>query len=312
MWLLAIIFIIIIILLVIALIYLITYQVLMNPNSEIEEEPQEDFQNLYLPIDSLDGVAYTREEKPHHFCINVWYFDKFADRKEMVNNTHKTMLFFHGNSYNISKYRYIIEVCKQQKLNLLLVDYRGYGKSGGMPSLKGICTDGCTAYHFLKEHCKPENIIVWGESMGGVPATYVASQYECKSLVLLGAFSSLEDLILHQQNSSWMTKSMGMIVPYIMNNLPNKQWIRNVEAPILIVHSENDDLVPYKCAEINHENARCNKKKIITIDGGHKTPQMSLDDLREIFGFIGLDKRQCNKEMLDNLLKNIHCITSTI
>jgi len=302
MWLLIIFFVIIIILIVIAIIYLITYQVLMNPNNEIEEEPSEDFQNLFLPLDSTNGVAYTKDNKPHHFCINVWYFDNFADQKEIVNKTHKTMLFFHGNSYNISKYRYIIDVCKQQKLNLLLVDYRGYGKSGGMPSLKGICTDGCTAYYFLEKRCRPENIIVWGESMGGVPATYVASRYKCKALVLLGAFSSLQDLIIYQQSSSWMTKSMGMIVPLIMNTLPNREWIKNVEAPILIVHSENDDLVPYKCAEINYENAKCRKKKFITIDGGHKTPQMSLVDLQKIFHFIGLDKTQCDKKMLDNFI----------
>lgn len=313
MWLLIIFLIIIVILIVIALIYLITYQYLMNPNNEIEEEPEEDFQNLFLPIDSIDGVSYTRENKPHQFCINIWYFDKFADYDEIKNNTHKTMLFFHGNSFNISKYKYIINVCKEQKLNLVLVDYRGYGKSGGMPSLKGICTDGCTAYNFLKQHCDPQNIIIWGESMGGAPAVYTASKYPCGSLVLLGTFSGLDDLILYQKTSSWSTRGVGMIVPWIMNTLPNKEWIRKVKSNILIVHSKNDDLVPYRCAEINYENAKnAKKKKIITIDGGHKTPDMSLEDLKKIFKFIGLHKKECNHDMLKNLISNIHCITSTI
>jgi len=284
----------------------------MNPNNEIEEEPTEHFQNLFLPIDSIDGVAYTKDKRPHQFCINVWYFDKFAESKELQNNTHKTMLFFHGNSFNISKYRYIINVCKEQKLNLLLVDYRGYGMSGGMPSLKGICTDGCTAYNFLKTKCDPKNIIVWGESLGGVPATYVASKYECKNLVLLGAFSSLGDLIVNQKECSWATRSMGKLLPYIMNNLPNKEWICKVKAPILIVHSEEDDLVPYECAKINHSNITCSKKKLLTIKGGHKTPDMNLQDLQAIFKFIGLDKQQCTNAMLQDLIKNIHCITSTI
>ena len=129
----------------------------MNPDDEIEEEPSEDFQNLFLPIDSMNGKSYTKETKPNRFCINVWHFDKFAHLREIENNTHKTILFFHGNSFNISRYRYMINVCKSQGINLLLVDYRGYGKSGGMPSLKGICTDGCTAFCFLKEPWISEN-----------------------------------------------------------------------------------------------------------------------------------------------------------
>jgi pimeloyl-ACP methyl ester carboxylesterase len=313
MWLLALIFILCIIIIFIALIYLITYQYLMNPNNEIEEEPQESFKNLFIPINSVSGIGYTNENKPSQSCINVWHFDEFAPDEDIRRNTHKTMLFFHGNSFNISKYKYIIEVCKFQRLNLLLVDYRGYGRSGGMPSLAGICKDGHSAYCYLAKNCKPENIIIWGESMGGAPAISTASKYPCGNLVLLGTFSGLDDLIIHQKTSSWMTRGLGMIVPYIMNSLPNKKWIKHIKCRILIVHSEEDDLVPYECARINHKSARFAKmKKLITIKGGHKTPKMELEQLKKIFKFIGLNGESCTKQMLDNLLANIHCITSTI
>ena len=102
------------------------------------------------------------------------------------NSTSKTILFFHGNAGNISHRLEIIDIFSKLKVNIFIIDYRGYGNSTDKPSEKGMYTDAITAYEYLinQKKINSENIIVYGKSLGTVPAIDLASRVKTGRLII--------------------------------------------------------------------------------------------------------------------------------
>lgn len=103
-----------------------------------------------------------------------------------------TVLFFHGNGGNISHRRESLVLFHRLGVNTLIVDYRGYGQSEGHPSERGTYQDAEAAWRYLTEerHLSPDQIIIFGRSLGGAVATYLASQHSPKALILESTFTS--------------------------------------------------------------------------------------------------------------------------
>lgn len=218
--------------------------------------------------------------------ISAWHFDNYVGNK--------TVLFCHGNVGNISHRRYIIELCDQQKLNLIVFDYSGYGYSRGYCSQDKICHDGTLVYQYLSSQINPEDIIIWGESLGGSVATYLASRYQCASLILMCTFSSIDDIII-DSNLGNIIKVLGMILPFFANNLPSREKIKDVQSPIIIIHSIDDELIPYSNARRLYNCISHIRKKLITITGDHGKPKILPQDLREILYFCGVESEICKR-----------------
>ena len=115
----------------------IGYKVLFIPRKKIRKVMNKSFEDIYLKVGDKTSFPYSYKNKPTG-CINVWHFSKFPNNK--------VILYFHGNYGNVSHRDYIIDMCEKFRVNLLLVDYRGYGNSDDKPSTIGICKDGITAY----------------------------------------------------------------------------------------------------------------------------------------------------------------------
>ena len=232
--------------------------------------------------------------------IHGWHFNSYPGAK--------TVLFCHGNSGNISHRSYIIELCQHKGLNLFLFDYHGFGKSKGPPSQYGICIDGIKAYQYLMKYVQPSDLIIWGESLGGACATYIASQELCSALVLWSTFASLEDVIRDSQVSS-VAKYMFLGVSRIPNpvNLSNKDRLKNVKCPVIIVHSPDDEIIPYSNALLLHSNVALGvKKHLLTIKGLHASPILEPTDFVNLFNFCGVNSdghEKCCK-VLAKLQKN--------
>lgn len=214
--------------------------------------------------------------------IHGWHFNSYQGAK--------TVLFCHGNSGNISHRSYIIELCQHKGLNLFLFDYHGFGKSKGPPSQYGICIDGMKAYQYLTRHVRPDDIIIWGESLGGASATYIASQGSCSSLVLWSTFASLEDVIRDSKVSS-IAKYMFLGVSRISNpiNLSNKDRLKNVRCPVIVVHSPEDEVIPYSNALLLHSNVSHERKYLLTIKGLHASPILEPSQFITLFNFCGVN-----------------------
>jgi pimeloyl-ACP methyl ester carboxylesterase len=256
------------------------------------------YKNLYISIRT--GNYHSSLPKNDDY-INVWYFNKFKNAK--------TILYFHGNSYNISYRKYMVDICNILQLNLLLVDYRGYGKSSGNPSAKNVLRDAQVSYSFLRNYCEPKNIIVWGESLGSTPACWVASKNpEICGLILLSPFSSLHSLLsnpptpVHSPLYS-LARLVTKDIDYYTDNL---RMARKIKCHTLIYHSVQDKLIDFKnSTDLLQEIPHCDKR-LIPIKGGHETPQFTSKNFEHILDMITLNWTQ---EELEKILKIIQEIS---
>lgn len=230
--------------------------------------------------------------------LSAWHFNNNSDIKS------KTILFCHGNYGNISYSDFLIEICDRQKINLLIFDYSGFGYSKGTSDKKQICKDGESAYNYLNKTLgvDGDNIIVWGMSLGGAVATYIASRNHCSNLVLLSTFSSLDDIIIDNQ-FGYFANFLAKLVVLLTGNIPSKDRIQNVKCPIIIMHSKDDEVIPFMNAKRMYSKIHHNCKKFVEIKGGHVTPIISTTALKDFFDFCLLNSSEC--DLCDTILDRL-------
>ena len=246
------------------------------------------------------GSTFPHEKLMIEDSISAWHFNNFPDSK--------TILYCHGNYGNISHKDDLVNLCLGQRLNLLLFDYRGYGRSKGYPSQFGLYEDGDSVYRYLSQRVDPDRIIIWGESLGGAVATYIASKYPCSSLILLSTFSSLDDIISDSSIVRWPVAGpciigIAKILGMLMDRMSNKTRIRDVKCPIVIIHSREDGLIPFANAERTFNSISHGCKLFIEIKGIHSNPELNEDLLRKIFTFCCIDATACaiSKDILERI-----------
>nr|QBK90931.1 MAG: fermentation-respiration switch protein [Pithovirus LCPAC201] len=294
-----IIFIILVIIIVIGIFWWLSYWIIFYPSRNMVWDPSKDgykYDDLYIPRDYHEtGLAYYGRYSGHKTVINIWHFRNLE--KNRRGHEPATVLFFHGNTGNISHRQYIVEICHRFGLNLVLVDCRGYGRSDGDVCPDGMYQDGETAYHYLKSQIPANQIIVWGESLGGTVACYVASKYKCKGLILMATFSSLEDIIVGSGFSRWQAITMSKMIRWIFHPMESKVYIKNIKCPVAIIHSKYDTLIPYTCSKIMYDSIPHQNKMLFTIEGDHSSPEFSDQVLKGILAFIGVQGECLNDDI---------------
>jgi pimeloyl-ACP methyl ester carboxylesterase len=190
--------------------------------------------------------------------------------------------------------------------NLVLFDYSGYGLSDGEPRTRRILKDGEKVLEWTLKRVDEKNLIIWGESLGGSIASYLASKNKCSKLVLFATFASLNDLAFNGEMSYFM-KAIQMVLNIFVHPLPTKDWLKNSKAPVLVVHSEDDELISIDHAR-KLKNIDPKRVKLLEIKGGHGTPKLFEKDLSEILSFCDVrsevDHRAC-LTIFDNVSKEI-------
>jgi fermentation-respiration switch protein FrsA (DUF1100 family) len=199
-----------------------------------------------------DGFFYAEDKTRLH----GWFFP--GEKNAPV------VLFFHGNAGNISHRLDNIRLLLKERLQVFILSYRGYGESSGRPSEKGLYKDGLAAYDFLvnQKHVRPEKIVLFGRSLGASVATEVALNRKVRCLVIESAFTSTKDMA----KTIWLFKPIAFISPAHYNNLKR---IGHIHVPKLVVHGENDEIVPFKMGQELYD-AASGPKYLYTIKGaGH-------------------------------------------
>jgi fermentation-respiration switch protein FrsA (DUF1100 family) len=173
------------------------------------------------------------------------------------------VLIFHGNAGNISHRIDYLTMFNRLGYATLIIDYRGYGKSSGAPGEEGTYRDGEAAWRYLMETRKftPQDIVLFGESLGGGIATWLALQHPPRALVLASTFTSVPDL--GAQVYPWLPVRLLARIDY-----PNLERIRQITVPVLIAHSRNDDIIPFSHGQALFEAAH-EPKQLLELRGGH-------------------------------------------
>lgn len=215
------------------------------PHNEIQVTPN------YISLEYEDITLTTTD----NIEISAWWIPN--------KNERATLLFLHGNAGNISHRLDSISIFHQLGLSVLIIDYRGYGKSTGSPSEEGTYIDAETAWQHLtqEKNINSNEIIIFGRSLGGAVANWLADKYTPAALIIESSFTSIPDIGKHYY-------------PYLPINLlarikyPSIDRMNNIMSPVLVIHSENDEIVPYKFGKELFEKAN-QPKVFLDINGGH-------------------------------------------
>jgi fermentation-respiration switch protein FrsA (DUF1100 family) len=174
-----------------------------------------------------------------------------------------TLLFFHGYAGNISHRLDSIGIFHDLGFSTFIIDYRGYGQSQGTISESGTYLDAEAAWDYLTRTRKipAGQIIVFGRSLGAAVAAHIASEYQPGALILESAFTSVPD----------MAARLYPIFPVrVLSRFlyDTKKMLRSVSCPVLIIHSPDDEIIPFENGLQLYESAR-QPRELLRIRGGH-------------------------------------------
>ncbi len=174
-----------------------------------------------------------------------------------------TVLFFHGNAGNISHRLESLAIFHRLGLNTFIIDYRGYGNSQGSPDEHGTYQDALAAWEHLRrqKQIKPGDIILFGRSLGGAVAAWLATQVNPRGLILESTFTSLPDL---GADHYWFLP-VRWLSRY---HYDTQARLTALSVPVLIVHSRDDRIVSFHHAQ-NLYAAANPPKRFLELRGGH-------------------------------------------
>lgn len=226
-----------------ALLLLMENHIIFIPSRDLWTTPERagvPFEDVFLT--TADGVK-----------IHGWWLP--------AAGAHESVLFLHGNAGNIADRLENAIRLTRLGLSVLLVDYRGYGRSEGSPNEEGIYKDAEAAYAHLLERTgqRPESIVLFGRSLGSGPAVDLATRRPCKALIIESAFCSTRA----------MARSILLyrpFAPFIPDRFQSLAKIRNVRCPVMVVHGSRDEMIPLSHGQALFEAAP-GPKRFYTLEG---------------------------------------------
>ncbi|QVL49027.1 MAG: alpha/beta hydrolase [Thiocapsa sp.] len=194
-----------------------------------------------------------------------------------------TLLFFHGNAGNISHRGDSIAIFNRLGLSVLIIDYRGYGRSAGRPSEAGVYLDARAARDHLVEvrGVDPKRIIIFGRSLGASVAADLAARVPSGGVILESGFSSARDMARH------LYPGLHRVL-YLRFDFDAAERLSRVRSPVLVLHSPHDEIVPYSLGRKLFEAAR-EPKRLVDLRGDHNSGFLASqpDYERSLAAFIG-------------------------
>lgn len=178
-----------------------------------------------------------------------------------------TVLYSHGNGGNLTYVKGTAESLAKRGLDVLIYDYRGYGRSEGWrPNEMELYADGDAAYEYLTKtrSVSPEQLVIYGLSLGTTVATDLASRRACRALLLEAPLSSASDMA---------TATLPILPPQLhwilKNRFESARKISNVKCPVFISHGDEDEVIPVEQGRKVFAAANEPKKLMIVPHGTH-------------------------------------------
>jgi len=199
-----------------------------------------------------EDIFFTTDD---NLRLNGWFVPSGQSRG--------TLLFCHGNAGNISHRVEIIKIFNQLNLNVFIFDYRGYGRSQGVPTEQGLYKDAQAAFQYLLSRGDVDQgtIIIYGKSIGANVAIKLASMVKAAALISESGFTSAYD----------MGRRLFPYLPIkwiITVKFDAQSTIKNIAIPKLIIHSEDDEIIPFTMGKKLFEVA-ASPKELYQMQGTH-------------------------------------------
>ncbi len=226
--------------------YLFQTHVMYYPSKIVSATPKDiGFAYRDLTLTTSDGVA-----------INAWYVP--------APNARATILFSHGNAGNIGNRLETVRILHSLGANVLLYDYRGFGKSEGSPGEEGTYRDAEAAWEYLvtKEAVSPHRLLLWGRSLGSAVAIELAMRKKAGALVVESGFTSVATVA-------------KKVIPYLPVDLLVRHRyasigkVSSITLPALFIHSPDDEVIPFAQGRELFEQSASVPKQFLAIRGSH-------------------------------------------
>ncbi|MGH9750376.1 MAG: alpha/beta hydrolase [Candidatus Polarisedimenticolia bacterium] len=214
-----------------------------------------------VPLTTADGVR-----------LHAWFVPAGAEAPAgagaapAIRRRPLSLILFHGNAENIGDGVSVAALTRAAGHNVLLVDYRGYGRSEGSPSEKGIYRDGEAALAALRARpgVDPEGIVVWGRSIGGAVAVHLAASQPVRAVILESPFTSVHELL--REGGYGL---MAFLARFGTYRFDSASRIVRVRAPLLVVHGTGDEIIPFALGRRLHDLAPGPREFLAIEGGGH-------------------------------------------
>jgi fermentation-respiration switch protein FrsA (DUF1100 family) len=218
---------------------------LYYPSRDIPASPA----NINLPYEEV--YFRTRDGETLH----AWFI--------MAKKPAATVLYCHGNAGNISHRLHRVKFFNDMGINVLIFDYRGYGKSSGRPGEKGLYHDAQAAYDYLiaEKNIKSQDLMVYGKSLGGAVAVDLCLKREVGKLILESTFASSAEVA----KEIYPFLPLTLLLTQKYNSLKK---IDKISIPKLIVHGRDDEIIKFRHSKMLYEKA-AEPKKHMPFTGGH-------------------------------------------
>jgi fermentation-respiration switch protein FrsA (DUF1100 family) len=212
---------------------------------------------LYVP--ELEEVFITCEDG---YTINGLFTPGSEDKP--------TVLIFHGNAGNITHRDFLLRGFNNLGYSALLIDYHGYGKSEGTPSEKTLYLDGKASLEWLtkEKNRKPEDIVLFGKSLGSGVAIELATRHSFKGVLLESAFTSIASVARSHFPYNCFPVSL-----MLMDTFDNSTKISKIQSPLLITHGTEDTIVDKREGEKLFEQANMPKELYLIEGADHNNIQ---------------------------------------
>ncbi|ADE53701.1 alpha/beta hydrolase [Coraliomargarita akajimensis] len=201
-------------------------------------------------------INYTESE--HTFALHSSDGERIVATHSAVDGANKTLLYLHGNGTDLGHLASLLTAYRDNGISYLAIDYPGYGHSSGIPSEEGCYAAAQAAYDYLINSAQvaPESIILYGRSLGGGPATWLAANNTVGGLILDGTFTSIFRVVTSRR-----------VLPF--DRFDNLSRLPQVDCPVLVIHGTIDDTVPFSHAEQNFAAVQSPKAKLWIEGGNH-------------------------------------------
>jgi fermentation-respiration switch protein FrsA (DUF1100 family) len=231
--------------------------------------------SIYFPTRYPNGYWETRERVG---AVDVWIMTRDGVKLHgwwiAPPGARLATLYLHGNGGNITHRQLHMHELPEAGTALLLIDYRGYGKSDGWPTEKGLYADAEAGYeHLLKQGFAANRIVVYGESLGTSVAVDLAARREVAGVVLEAPFTSASDVA---------ARMLPVVGPLVMRSYNTRAKIGRVRAPIFILQGDQDEVIPFELGQALYAAAP-EPKQFWRVAGAHHSdiPEFAPAEYRE-------------------------------
>jgi pimeloyl-ACP methyl ester carboxylesterase len=186
------------------------------------------------------------------------------------DNSEEIILFLHGNSGNVYYRMDTVAALRDTGVNVLLIDYRGFGLSTGYPTEEGLYEDSVAAFNFIRNQLgfDSKKIFILGRSIGSAAAIHVASKRDIGGLMLISPLASGKD-VMDKLGLWWLSWVVG-------SSFDNQSLAQNLTAPVLIVHGKKDRVIKIASGKKLYDAMLITNKRFVEIEGAGHNNLMTL------------------------------------